>query len=89
MAETAPVPTCPMAETCKRMMEKPRTGLWMIIPGVVFIILGVTIIVNPQVLVWLVSIAFIVMGVAMLMMVNFVRSIGKRLQNRHDSTTQS
>jgi len=89
MAQTAPMPTCPMAETCKGMMEKPRTGFWMIIAGVVFIILGVTIIVYPQVLVWLVSIAFIVMGVAMLMMVNFVRSIGKRLQNRHDSTTQS
>jgi uncharacterized membrane protein HdeD (DUF308 family) len=75
--------TCPMAETCKGMMEKPGSGFWMIIPGVVFIILGVTIIMYPQILVWLVAIALIVMGIAMLMMVNFMRNIGKRLQNTH------
>ena len=83
MAETAPIATCPMAETCKGMMDKPGSGLWMIIPGVVFIILGVTIIIYPQVLVWLVAIALIVMGVAMLMMVNFMRNVGKRLRNMH------
>ncbi len=83
MAETVPMLTCPMAETCKGMMEKPGSGFWMIIPGVVFIILGVTIIMYPQILVWLVAIALIVMGIAMLMMVNFMRNIGKRLQNTH------
>ena len=83
MAETVPMPTCPMAETCKGMMEKPGSRFWMIIPGVVFIILGVTIIMYPQILVWLVAIALIVMGVAMLMMVNFMRNIGKRFQNTH------
>ena len=72
-----------MAETCKGMMDKPGSGLWMIIPGVVFIILGVTIIIYPQVLVWLVAIALIVMGVGMLMMVNFMRNVGKRLRNMH------
>jgi len=72
-----------MAETCKGMMEKPHSGLWMIIPGIVFVILGVAIIMYPQVLVWLVAIALILMGVAMLVMVNFVRRIGKRIQNPH------
>jgi uncharacterized membrane protein HdeD (DUF308 family) len=81
MAETVPISTCPMAETCKGMMDNPRSGLWMIIPGVVFIILGVTIIFYPQVLVWLVAIALIIMGVAMLMMINFMRNVGKRLRN--------
>jgi uncharacterized membrane protein HdeD (DUF308 family) len=37
----------------------------------------------PQILVWLVAIALIVMGIAMLMMVNFMRNIGKRFQNTH------
>jgi uncharacterized membrane protein HdeD (DUF308 family) len=83
MAETVPMRTCPMAETCKGIMEKPGSGFWMIIPGVVFIILGVTIIMYPQILVWLVAIALIVMGIAMLMMVNFMRNIGKRFQNTH------
>jgi uncharacterized membrane protein HdeD (DUF308 family) len=66
------------------MMKKPGSGFWMAIPGVAFIILGVTIIVYPQILVWLVAIALIVMGVAMLMMVNYMRNIGKRFQNTHE-----
>jgi len=84
MAETVPMATCPMAETCKGMMSKPGSRFWMIIPGVVFIILGVAIIVYPKILIWLVAIALIVMGVAMLMMVNFMRNIGKRFQNTHE-----
>lgn len=83
MADTAPMPTCPMAETCKGMMEKPGSGFWMIIPGLVFIILGVSIILYPQILVWLVAIALVVIGVAMLVMVNFMRNIGKRIRNTH------
>ncbi len=82
MAETTPLPTCPMAETCKGMMARPGSGLWMMLPGVVFIVLGVAIIVFPQILAWLVAIALIGMGLAMLMMMNFMRNVGKRLQNR-------
>jgi uncharacterized integral membrane protein len=66
MTEKTPMSTCPMAETCKGMMEKPASSFWMIIPGLMFVVLG----------------ALIVMGVAMLMMVNFMRRIGKRVQNR-------
>jgi uncharacterized membrane protein YfcA len=65
-------------------MEKPGSGFWMIIPGLVFIALGVAIILYPQILVWLVAIVLIVMGLAMLLMVNFVRSIGKRVRGMHD-----
>lgn len=82
MTEAAPMPTCPMAETCKGMMEKPGSSFWMIIPGLVFIVLGVAIILYPQILAWLVAMALIVMGVSMLVMVNFMRGIGKRFQNR-------
>jgi len=78
MVEITPMPMCPMAETCKGMMEKPGSRFWMFTPGLIFIILGLTIVVFPQVLVWLVALALIVMGFAMLMMVNFMRNIGKR-----------
>ena len=78
MAETVPMPTCPMSDACKGMMEKPGSGFWMFVPGVIFIILGFTIIVFPQVLVWLVALALVFMGFAMLVMVNFMRNIGKR-----------
>jgi uncharacterized membrane protein HdeD (DUF308 family) len=69
-----------MAETCKGMMKKPGSGLWMMIPGILFIALGVFIILYPQILAWLIAIALIVMGIAMLMMINFMRGIGKRFQ---------
>jgi uncharacterized membrane protein HdeD (DUF308 family) len=66
------------------MVEKPGSGFWMIIPGLVFIALGVAIILYPQILVWLVAIALFAMGTAMLLMVNFIRHIGKRVSGTHD-----
>ena len=75
MAEITPMPMCPMARTCKGMMEKPKSGLLMMVPGLIFIILGLVIIMYPQILVWIVAIALIAMGLAMLMMVNFMRKI--------------
>ena len=83
MAEIMQTPTCPMSATCRGLMEKPGAGTWMIIPGVIFIILGMAIIMYPQILVWFVAIALIAMGAAMLMMVNFMRKIGKRIQDSH------
>ena len=80
MAQAGPMPMCPMAETCKGMMEKPGSGLWMMIPGILFIALGVLIILYPQILAWLIAIALVVMGIAMLMMTKFMRGIGKRIQ---------
>lgn len=80
MAQAAPMPMCPMAETCRSMMEKPFSGLMMIFPGTAFIILGLVIAVWPSILPWLVAAAFILMGVVMLVMVNFMRGIGARLR---------
>ena len=69
-----------MAETCKGMMEKPGSGLWTMIPGTLFIALGVLIILYPHILAWFVAIALVAMGIAMLMMTKFMRGIGKRIQ---------
>lgn len=81
MAEATPMPMCPMAETCKGMMEKPFSGLVLIIPGIVFIVLGVLIVIDPRILVWLVAVLFVVMGIMMLVMANFVRKIGARMHS--------
>jgi uncharacterized membrane protein HdeD (DUF308 family) len=83
MAQATPMPMCPMAETCRGMMEKPLSGLVMI-PGIVFIALGVLIVVWPAVLPWLVAAAFILAGSAMLLMVNFMRRVGARLRRAGD-----
>ncbi len=78
MTDTRPMPMCPMAETCKVMMDKPGSGLWMMLPGVALIAAGVLIILYPQILAWLVAVALICMGIGMLMMMNLLRSIGRR-----------
>jgi uncharacterized membrane protein HdeD (DUF308 family) len=83
MAQAGPMPMCPMAETCQGMMEKPLSGLVMI-PGIVFIALGVLIVVWPSILPWLVAAAFILAGGAMLLMVNFMRRVGARLRRAGD-----
>ncbi len=80
MAQPAPMPMCPMAETCKGMMEKPLSGLMMVIPGIAFIALGVLIVAWPSVLPWLVAAACILTGGAMLLMANFMRGVGARLR---------
>jgi len=84
MTETTSITMCPMARTCKGMIEKPGSRIWMIIPGLIFIALGVAIILYPQILAWLVAIALLVIGLAMLMMVNSMRNIGKRTNGAHD-----
>lgn len=78
MSDTRPMPMCPMAETCKGMMDKPGSGLWMMLPGVVLIAVGVLIILYPQILAWLVAVVMICMGIGMLVMMNFMRNIGRR-----------
>ena len=81
MAEPVPMPMCPMAETCKGMMEKPFSGLALVVPGIVLIVLGVSVLIEPRILLWLVAIALIVMGVTMLMLSRFMGKIGRRFQN--------
>lgn len=79
MAQADAMPMCPMAETCKDMMEKRRTSLIMAIPGVTFMAFGVLIVVWPSVLPWLVAIACILAGSALLLMAYFIRRVGARL----------
>ena len=83
MTERVPLPMCPMAATCKGIMQKPASGYWMALPGIILVILGVAIIVYPQILAWFVAFALIVMGIAMLMMVRFMRHIGKQYEQSH------
>ncbi len=83
MVETVPMPMCPMAATCKGMMEKPISVLFMMTPGVVFIAVGMLILIEPEILAWLVAAASIAVGVVMLMVANLVSRIGARIQRTH------
>lgn len=84
MAEPTPMPMCPMAETCKGMMEKPFSGFKLIVPGLVFIALGVLIVIEPRIVVWIIAAMCVLIGIMMLMMAGFVRRIGTRFQAMRD-----
>ncbi len=75
-----PMRMCPMAASCKGMMEKPSSGLFLMIPGLVFIAVGVLIIFVPEALVWLMAATSILFGVALLLLANFMRWIGARFR---------
>lgn len=82
MAEQAPMPMCPMAGMCRRMMKQSRPRYALVIPGILLIILGLTVLVEPRILVWLVAIALIMLGSAILMMTKLIRSIGEEISGR-------
>jgi len=69
-----------MAETCEGMMKKPFSGTAVVLPGLVFIGLGVLVVIYPLILVWLVAAALVLVGAMMLMMAGFVRRIGTRFR---------
>jgi len=81
MPETEPMPMCPMAETCKGMMNKAHSRFMLLIPGLTFIVVGLLIIIWPAVLAWLIAAACILIGIAMLMMASFVRRVGLQFKS--------
>jgi hypothetical protein len=70
------------------MLEKPLSGIVMVIPGITFIAVGLLIIVWPPLLPWLVAGASILAGAAMLLMANFMRGMGDRLRRAGPRTRQ-
>jgi uncharacterized membrane protein HdeD (DUF308 family) len=73
MTEANSMPIYPMAKTCKGLMGNPFSRLMLIVPGLVFIALGVLIVVEPKILVWLVAIFFVVIGLMRLFMASLFR----------------
>lgn len=82
-AGTGPMAMCPMAETCKGMMDKPLPRFLLILPGIMFIAVGILILFLPMLLVWMVAAASIVMGMMMLVGANFMRRMSERLRSAH------
>jgi uncharacterized membrane protein HdeD (DUF308 family) len=84
MTESMQMPMCPMAETCKGMMDKPFSGFMIVIPGIFLIVLGFVVLIEPRSLVWLVAAVLVVMGVAMLIISRFMRKFRRRIQSTHE-----
>jgi uncharacterized membrane protein HdeD (DUF308 family) len=69
---------CPMAKMCARMMEKPRSGFLLMLPGALLIVLGVFIFLEPRIAAWLVGSVAVLMGLMLLVMAHFVSRSGVR-----------
>lgn len=67
---------CPMTKTCMGMTEKRPSGLPLMLPGVVLIVVGVLIAIEPQILVGLIAAACVLLGIILLMMARSIRKVG-------------
>ena len=68
---------CPMSKACKGMASGgPMSGIALVIPALVLIGMGVLIIVEPRILAWIIAAFFVLMGIGMLFMANFLRRLG-------------
>lgn len=63
---------CPMASLCQGMIKKRHSRLILLLPGLLFILLGIVILIEPKVLVWMIATIVIVLGFLFLMMGNFI-----------------
>ena len=74
---------CPMATMCKGMMAKRGFGILLLIPGTVLILGGVLILLNPNILFWLLAGTSIFLGVAMSGLAVFLYKMGGRFRHMH------
>ena len=69
---------CPMASMCGGVFERGTSRFFLMIPGVLLILFGVAIVVQPQVLVWLVAGTVVLLGVALLLMAHLMYRFGAK-----------
>lgn len=77
---------CPMATMCKGVMEKRPSGLLLMLPGAVLIVVGVLIFLEPRILAWLMGAVSVLLGIMLLMMAHFIlRLRSRRSEHGFDS----
>ena len=82
--EKGPMAMCPMAATCRRMAEKPFPKFLLALPGLLFIVVGVLIVLIPALLVWFFALASIAMGIMILIFASLMSRMGGRVQHMHE-----
>jgi uncharacterized membrane protein HdeD (DUF308 family) len=73
---------CPMASMCKGMTGRPGFGLMLLLPGVLLVLAGIVIFIEPKVLVWLIASVSILFGLVMLFFALFIRRMAGHFTNR-------
>lgn len=71
-----PSAKCSMPKNCMGMSGKRRSGLLLVLPGVLLIALGALIVIEPQFLVWLLAAGSVFLGILLLLMAGFIRRMG-------------
>jgi uncharacterized membrane protein HdeD (DUF308 family) len=69
------------------MMEQRTSRYALIIPGVLLIIFGIAVLIEPRILAWFAGIALIVMGSAILMITRFIRGDARAASRYRDDST--
>ena len=75
-----PIESCPMSAMFKKTFGKKGFGLLAMIPGLLLVLGGVAIILEPQILVWLMAGEAILVGTALLTAANFFRKLAADLR---------
>ena len=75
-----PMESCPMSAMFKRTAGSRGFGLLAMIPGLLFVLGGLAIIFEPQILVWLMAAASILVGIGLLAGANFLRKLAAGFQ---------
>lgn len=66
-----------MSKMCTGIMGKRPSGLLLMLPGVALIALGALIVIEPQVLVWLLAAGSVFLGSLLVLMGGFIRRMGR------------
>ena len=74
-----PMAMCPMASMCKGMAAKPPSLSILMVPGLFFVVLGIVILLEPKVLVWLVAAVTIMLGVLLMVMATWIRRMAAQI----------
>lgn len=78
----SPMAMCPMARMCEGMMKKPPSGFAAMVAGIMLIVVGALIFVEPRILVWFAAAALVLFGIMLLMMSRFIRRLGVQMREK-------
>jgi len=60
------------------MMDRRAPRYALVVPGILLIVMGVAVLIEPRILAWFAAFALIIMGSVILMITRFVRSMAGR-----------
>ena len=82
LAEPTTMTSCPMARMCQGMISGPGSGarfsLFLLLPGLLLFLIGVAVLFEPQVIVWVIGGCAILFGTLLIGFGMFLRRPGSR-----------